>query len=241
MRSVNGFNFKYGRVEVRAQLPQGDWLWPAIWMLPTNNEFGSWPASGEIDIVESYGQASDGTCSYSNSQFGSTLHFGPSWQYDPYDLAHGDYTHTESLANDFHTYGLYWNEEGIRTYIDDESNVVLDFEFDKSMWEKGGFSDDLDNPWRFETDYSAPFNKKFYLIMNVAVGGTNGYFPDGECSKPWSDTSSTSGNDFWNAKDSWYPSWNYPTSNDAALKIDSVKVWSFDDEDIAAKKKSVKK
>ncbi len=45
MRTVNSFSFNYGRVEVRAQLPSGDWLWPAIWMLPKHDGYGQWPAS----------------------------------------------------------------------------------------------------------------------------------------------------------------------------------------------------
>ena len=57
IRTAETFNFKYGRVEVRAQLPKGDWIWPAIWMLPTHQQYGVWPASGEIDIVESRGNA----------------------------------------------------------------------------------------------------------------------------------------------------------------------------------------
>lgn len=48
-------SIRYGRVEIRARLPRGDWLWPAIWMLPTDNEYGPWPVSGEIDIMESRG------------------------------------------------------------------------------------------------------------------------------------------------------------------------------------------
>jgi beta-glucanase (GH16 family) len=44
------FNFQYGRVEVVAKLPKGDWLWPAIWMLPARNEYGMWPASGEFRL-----------------------------------------------------------------------------------------------------------------------------------------------------------------------------------------------
>jgi beta-glucanase (GH16 family) len=55
LRTVNSFAFQYGRVEVKAKLPRGDWLWPAIWMLPKNNEYGNWPSSGEIDIMESRG------------------------------------------------------------------------------------------------------------------------------------------------------------------------------------------
>ena len=44
--TINSFKFSYGRVEVRAKLPKGDWLWPAIWLLPRYNEYGEWPASG---------------------------------------------------------------------------------------------------------------------------------------------------------------------------------------------------
>ena len=234
LRSVKGFNFKYGRVEIRAQLPLGDWIWPAIWMLPTDGEYGTWPASGEIDIVESYGNSKE-TCGVVNSNmFGSTLHFGPSWDMDPYETAHAMYENDEPLSSDFHTYGMIWTEESIITYIDSEDNVVLNQKFDESMWSQGGFPDSIDNPWRFETDMNAPFNKEFYLIFNVAVGGVNNYFPDGECDKPWNNDSQTSAADFWGNMESWYPSWNYPESNDAAMKIDSVKVWSID----ASSKKS---
>ncbi len=53
--TVDSFSFKYGRVEVKAKLPKGKWLWPAIWLLPRHQEYGGWPASGEIDIMESRG------------------------------------------------------------------------------------------------------------------------------------------------------------------------------------------
>jgi len=66
------------------------------------------------------------------------------------------------------------------------------------------------------------------LIFNVAVGGTNSYFPDGQCGKTWTNTSPTASNDFWNSHGAWYPTWNYPATNQAAMKIDSVKVWSLD-------------
>jgi len=52
LTTLNKASIKYGRVEVVAQMPRGDWLWPAIWMLPVNNTYGVWPASGEIDIAE---------------------------------------------------------------------------------------------------------------------------------------------------------------------------------------------
>jgi len=132
-----------------------------------------------------------------------------------------------------HTYGLEWTEEGLFTYIDDPGNKVLEVDFtEESFWERGGFTGN--NPWRGQPN-AAPFNKDFYLILNVAVGGTNGYFPDGQCGKPWSNTSPTSVNEFYNAKDQWYTTWNYPASNDSAMKIDSVRVWQFDAADLAAR------
>jgi hypothetical protein len=96
------------------------------------------------------------------------------------------------------------------------------------MFTKGKFPSDLDNPWKRETEKSAPFNQEFYLTFNVAVGGTNSYFPDSQCDKPWSNTSPQAVNEFWNNKDKWFKSWNYPASNDAAMKIDYVRIWQDD-------------
>ena len=97
LRSVNSFSTKYGRVEIRAKLPQGDWIWPAIWMLPKRNEYGPWPASGEIDIMESRGNA-PGYPAKGNDWFGSTLHWGTNWDQNRFELTHNDYHHTESLG-----------------------------------------------------------------------------------------------------------------------------------------------
>lgn len=56
VRTVNSFAFRYGRIEVQARIPSGDWLWPAIWLMPKYNAYGTWPASGEIDLMESRGK-----------------------------------------------------------------------------------------------------------------------------------------------------------------------------------------
>jgi beta-glucanase (GH16 family) len=224
LRSVNSFHFQYGRVEVKAKLPKGDWLWPAIWMLPAYNEYGNWPASGEIDIMESRGN-NEAYPGGGHDHFASTLHWGPNWDQNRYPLTHKDFKHTESLGNAFHTYGLYWNEKGLYTYLDDPSNKVLEVDFtEKSFWDRGTFPASFDNPWKGESN-AAPFNREFYLIFNLAVGGTSGYFPEGQGGKPWSDTDPHSVNAFYNNRGAWYPSWK---GEDAALQIDSVKVWSLD-------------
>lgn len=226
LRTAESFSFTYGRVEVRAQLPKGDWIWPAIWMLPVDQEYGSWPTSGEIDIMEATGN--DPSCPNGSNVFGSTLHWGPDWSQDPWWLTHGDFTYTESLGDAMHTYGLVWTEDRLYTYIDDESQIVLDVDMTQdSFWNKGGFTGF--NPYAGEGN-NAPFNREFYLILNVAVGGVSGYFPDthgATCAKPWSNTSSQAAYDFWSNKSQWYPSWNYPETNQAAMKVDSVKVWQF--------------
>ena len=108
LRTANSFSTKYGRVEIKAQLPKGDWLWPAIWMLPRYNSYGTWPVSGEIDIMESRGN----DVSYpggGHDSFGSTLHWGTNYDQNRYTLTHSEFKNPTSLADEFHVYGLYWD------------------------------------------------------------------------------------------------------------------------------------
>lgn len=222
LRTANTFSFKYGRLEIEAKLPKGDWLWPAMWLLPEDQAYGLWPASGEIDLMESRGNSEAYEAGGLNC-FGSTLHFGPFFPEDPYELTTAQYCMSSgNLNNDFHIYGLVWNEDGIYTYIDDDSNKVLDVSFNQSFWELGGWGEELDNPWRGQPN-AAPFDQKFFLIFNLAAGGTNGYFPDGMGGKMWTDASTTAFQDFNNALPSIVETWG--EGNDAALQIRSVNVW----------------
>lgn len=225
IRTAESFSFKYGRVEVKAQLPKGDWIWPAIWMLPSTNQYGNWPASGEIDIMESRGNAA-GYSAGGVDTFGSTLHWGPFYGQDLYNLTHAtkQAASGQDFAQDFHIFGLIWNKTYIGTYLDNPGNTVLSFPITKSFWRLGGWSKrKLNNPWS-NGGKNAPFDQQFYLVMNVAVGGTNGYFPDGIGSKPWNDNDPHAVNAFWNARSQWQSTWN---DEDTAMKIDSVKVWSM--------------
>ena len=76
LRTAETLSLRYGRVEIVAQLPRGDWLWPALWMMPTESAYGAWPASGEIDIAESRGNAASYAAGGVN-EVSSTLHYGP--------------------------------------------------------------------------------------------------------------------------------------------------------------------
>ncbi|CAG5128871.1 unnamed protein product [Candidula unifasciata] len=203
----------YGSVEVRAKIPQGDWLWPAIWMMPRDSKYGGWPRSGEIDIMESRGNGGD----IGVNTVSSTLHWGPAWDQNRWDLTHGERTNG-NYHNDFHTWRLDWNQDHLITYVD--NNRIVDVEVGAGFWQKGGFSGS--NPWA-GGGHSAPFDQPFFLMLNVAVGGTNGYFPDngnyGGARKPWANNSPHAADDFWGARNDWLPSWR---GDETALIVDYV-------------------
>ena len=182
LRTAEAFSFKYGRVEVVAQLPRGDWLWPAIWMMPVNSAYGGWPVSGEIDIMESRGNAR-GYIGGGVESIGSTLHFGPYCCDDASSTTHAEYAlPSGDFSSSFHTFGFFWNESIMETYVDD--TPVLSINITENFFTRGGFPPGIDNPWSGGA-MNAPFDQRFYLKINVAVGGTNGYFPDGVGGKPW--------------------------------------------------------
>ena len=206
INTKKGATIKFGRVEVTAKLPAGDWLWPAIWMLPVDAKYGVWPQSGEIDIVESrgnnhtYGQGG-------NNIISSALHWGPNPANDAWWRTNVKRSalHT-TYAKGFHTFGLEWSEKYLFTYVDTRLLQVLYTNFDQPLWKRGNFplSDSngtrLADPWSQTNNYATPFDIEYYLILNVAVGGTNGWFQDGKSNKPYVDGSPTAKKDFWNGK-----------------------------------------
>ncbi|KAH3882684.1 beta-1,3-glucan-binding protein-like [Dreissena polymorpha] len=233
LRSSRGFNFKYGKVEVRAKMPNGDWLWPAIWLLPLRNAYGKWPASGEIDIVEARGNQNyhdDKGNDQGINNAGSTLHFGSDFWHNKWPSAHGERLSTSGTYGDsFHIYTLIWDEDHISISIDGDE--VLNVTPQTTMWAFGGNDQDgVENPWASGTKM-APFDQEFFLILNVAVGGT-AFFPDtfvNPTGKPWSDKSDFAARDFWNARAQWYPTWHADQNNgeDAAMQVDYIRVWKL--------------
>ncbi|ADY53672.1 Licheninase [Pseudopedobacter saltans DSM 12145] len=137
-------DFLYGRFEFRAKLPEGRGTWPALWMLPTDWVYGGWPKSGEIDIMEHVG--------YDKNNVHVTVH----------TEAHNGMKGTQKgkakiidgATADFHLYRVDWTPYAIKGYIDDEKV----FEY---INEGKGFE-------------SWPFDKRFHILMNVAIGGSWG-------------------------------------------------------------------
>ncbi|MBN2605128.1 MAG: glycoside hydrolase family 16 protein [Bacilli bacterium] len=142
------FFMKYGKIEARLKFPKGIGTWPAFWMLSEDNLFGHWPNSGEIDIVEHVGRNLDVVflCLHTESH----NHRKGSEYFTEYK--------EDSLSDGFHTYAIVWDETSITYLIDDIQRA-------KYVKGENGF-DPTEKGW--------PFDQNFYLILNLAIGGTFG-------------------------------------------------------------------
>lgn len=151
----NKFDFKYGYIEARMKLPTGKGMWPAFWMLPTDNVYGAWPTSGELDIMESLGHAT--------STVYGTIHYGNPWPNNSSSSKQFDLP-LSSFDGGYHTIGLEWNEKDIKWMIDGyiySQKTTLDV-----------------SPFKW------PFDQKFHFIINLAVGGNWPGNPDGSTILP---------------------------------------------------------
>ncbi|KAF2903372.1 hypothetical protein ILUMI_02808 [Ignelater luminosus] len=207
------FAFKYGRLEIRAKMPAGDWLWPAIRMLPKHDTYGEWPKSGVFDIVSSRG---------------CTLHWGPRYNKDGYARTQWEKNKDEFNEN-FHVYELLWTPDSITFKVDDEVlGTVIPPQ--GGFWELGEFGNgDRESIWEHGSKI-APFDHEFYLIISLAVGGVSHYFPDNVANpggKPWSNDSPKAATDFWNGRRQWLPTWNLGRNEDSILQVDYVKVYAL--------------
>lgn len=133
-----------GRIEVRSRCDSGKSLWPAIWMLPEDSVYGTWAASGEIDIMEGWGSSPEKVC--------GTIHFGDVWPNNTYLTENYFFPENDSTEN-WHTYAIEWNRDHICWYVDDKLYST----------QKDWYSTNREFP--------APFDQNFYIILNLAVGG----------------------------------------------------------------------
>ena len=140
--------FTYGRMDIRAKLPKTKGLWPAIWMLGSNISSTPWPACGEVDIMELLGNQP-------NKVYG-TMHWGQAGQGstnigDSYVLSAGDF------SDKFHVFSIVWDSSKIEWYVDN----VKYFTGNKS-----------------DVNGTYPFDKSFFFLLNVAIGGNWPGAPD---------------------------------------------------------------
>jgi beta-glucanase (GH16 family) len=137
---------RYGRIEARMRLPGGQGVWPAFWMLPQDTPYGGWAASGEIDIMEAVNLGAAG----GNRVYG-TIHYGGEF---PANVFTGSsYIVPADARTEFHTYSIEWDPTEIRWYVDDVLYAV------QNSWSSTA------------APFPAPFDRPFYILFNVAVGG----------------------------------------------------------------------
>jgi beta-glucanase (GH16 family) len=146
--SNNKFEFQYGKVEARLKIPYGQGVWPAFWMLGENIGIDGWPHCGEIDIMEHINNENvvHGTVHWFNG--GNTNSGGTS----------------PITPNEFHTYGVIWNENYARFYVDDVNYFQYNFSAGNNT--------------------QSTFQKPFFLLLNLAIGGNWPGYPDGTTQFP---------------------------------------------------------
>ncbi|MEK4660794.1 carbohydrate binding domain-containing protein [Priestia sp. FSL H7-0729] len=154
--SMGKGDWTYGKVVVRAKLPIEKGMWPAIWMMPTDEaHYGGWPASGEIDIMELIGG------NESNNKVYSTLHYDSVKPDGSHGHDQGSLTlpKGETFADDYHDFQVEWLPGMIRFYVDGKLHHEV------TNWQTKAAG----QPEYYT--FPAPFDRPFYLILNLAVGG----------------------------------------------------------------------
>jgi beta-glucanase (GH16 family) len=141
--------------------------------------------SGEIDIMESRGNREllSGTKNVGVGQVSSTLHFGPKENVDAWRYAHLSKNDEQGFNNDFHTFKLIWTPQKLQFFVDGDAVGV--FNANKGFYHRGNYTNsNYTNPWTASSSMMAPFDQEFYIILNLAVGGT-GFFSDFFINKPF--------------------------------------------------------
>lgn len=154
-RTTAKFSQTYGRFEAKIKMPAGSdkqGLWPAFWLLPVDSVYGSWPLSGEIDIMEARGRE--------GNKADGTIHFGRPWPNDGSSGGSMVWDDDPLAITEYHIYSVDWTPEYMSFQVDGEEYYRV------SSW----YSEDPANPAKYA--FGAPFDQPFYIVLNMAVGGT---------------------------------------------------------------------
>ena len=163
------FAFRYGRIEASIKLPAGQGVWPAFWMLSQDSPYGTWAATGEIDIVEAVNLGGTPRPDNPDADGGGNTIFGTIYyggEFPAQQFSSETYIPSEDVSADFHRYAIEWDADEIRWYFDDTLYATQ-------------------NSW-FSTaaPFPAPFDQPFHILLNVAVGGNFPGFPNADTMFP---------------------------------------------------------
>ncbi len=141
--TVDKKEFGFGRIDIRAKLPQGQGIWPALWMLGANFPESGWPVCGEIDVMELVG--------HEPNKVHGTAHWGPQGQSWSHNHGNSIELFDETFGDKFHVFSIIWDVNTIRWFMDDTQYFSINQNTVGSQ--------------------AYPFNQNFFFIFNVAVGG----------------------------------------------------------------------
>lgn len=221
----DSFAFKYGKVEVRAKLPAGDWITPEIWLEPKNRLYGPSYTSGRIRIAASLGNRD---LTFRGEQIGSTrlesgILLGKEMSFPNWRIRGRKIIRPSEVGwfEDFHNYTLIWTPDNISFMVDGKDKEDLISPNERKLYEIVGF--DRSSTWD-KGGPIAPFDDEFYISIGVSVGGMREY-PDNCISsgriKPWTNMAVKGLLNFWQDRNNWQPTWD---ENKSALQIDHITV-----------------
>ncbi|KAK3921937.1 Beta-1,3-glucan-binding protein 1 [Frankliniella fusca] len=223
INTKNSFSFKYGKIDIRARLPRGDWIYPEIWLQPTREEYGPGLASGRVVLAMARGNRRlTGPAPEHVDLSGKVMVAGALAG----NINEGSATAKRKIfakkselglwTEQFHNYTLLWTPDTLAFSVDGIEIGVARPE------DVGGLIHGESDSWS-RGSRIAPFDKEFYLSLGLAVGGVHA-FPDGCKSgnhdKPWKNTGAKAMLNFWNNREVWHSTWN----GQSDLLIDSVRV-----------------
>ncbi|XP_026734114.1 beta-1,3-glucan-binding protein-like [Trichoplusia ni] len=208
----HNFNFKFGRIEVRAKLPAGSWLIPEINLEPSDHTYGQEHyESGVMRVAFARGNPILAKKLYGGPVLSDTEPFRSALLKEKIGI--------ENWNKDFHNYTLVWKPDGIELLVDGDRYGTVS--------PNGGFYEAArkhgvthSSHWVKGT-VMAPLDEMFHVTLGLRVGGIND-FPDDLADKPWANRASKARLNFWKQKDSWYPSWY-----NSALHVDYVRVYAL--------------
>lgn len=217
LTTKNSFSFRYGKIEIRAKFPEGDWLYPEMLLKPKYDDYGTGYASG--CVVLGLARGNDNLVNATGGIFDSRRLDCGFRQGVSQNV--GSYMVSKIQANgprwtkDFHVYTTVWSSGGFQFLVDGE--------------EIGKLTPGT-NDWMNGTDGMTPFDKEFYISLGVGVGGIR-VFPDNTTSsdyaKPWENVHAKAMLRFWKARNNWLPSWRRGNARNSAFEIDYIRVWSL--------------